>query len=275
MTLELNRHKLVLEGIAMGSRAKAKRYFPGLRNRKPLEEVTFKTIAERNRYIIEKRALGHTLQDIGDSVNLTREMIRQILVAQGGPTKVEVKRHVESRIREAVLAAFNSKKVFKVKELAEELGVKESVVKKALGQKAKKLIQGKTAQQKYFSDSDLLEILRAAADQVTGPLTTNKYMKLKISPTVAVFISRFGSWKKACVLAGVEAGKAARDNYKRAHSKEDMLGFVASYLADPRTNGSAEGYEKWQRNVEGAPSLSLIRQRLGKWNEIKEMLIND
>jgi len=54
-----------------------------------------------------------------------------------------------------------------------------------------------------------------------------------------------------------------------------MLGFVASYLADPRTNGSAEGYEKWQRNVDGAPSLSLIRQRLGKWNEIKARLVSE
>jgi len=137
------------------------------------------------------------------------------------------------------------------------------------------MIKGPKHHKKYFSDEDLLEILRKAKAQVDGPLTSNKYQKLKIAPTVAVFIARFGSWIEACKLAGVESGKAVRDNYTRAHSEEDILGFVASYLADPRTNGSAEGYEKWQRKVEGAPSLSLIRQRLGKWNEIKAMLVNE
>jgi hypothetical protein len=54
-----------------------------------------------------------------------------------------------------------------------------------------------------------------------------------------------------------------------------MLAFVASYLADPRTTGSADGYEAWQRKVEGAPSLTLVRQRIGKWNDIKARLVKE
>jgi len=256
------------------SRSGARRFFPGHRNRKSLPKESFDTVQERNRYIIEKRKAGHTLQAIGDSVGLTREMVRLILVANGGPTKAEVKLGVERRVKEEVIAAFNEKKVVDAKEFAAELGVKQSIIKKALGPKAKKMIKGPKHHKKYFTDEDLLEILRGAKAQVDGPLTSNKYQRLKIAPTVAVFIARFGSWIEACRLAGVESGKAVRTNYTRAHSEEDMLGFVASYLADPRTNGSAEGYEKWQRNVEGAPSLSLIRQRLGKWNDIKTKLVD-
>jgi Homing endonuclease associated repeat len=259
----------------MNSRSGARRFFPGHRNRKPLQKESFATVEERNRYIIEKRQAGHTLQAIGDSVGLTREMIRQILVAKGGPTKTEVKKSVENQIQEEVLAAFHKKKVIDAREFADELGIDQSTVKKALGPKAKKLIKGRKHHKKYFSDEDLLQILRDAEARVDGPLTTNKYQKLKVAPTVAVFIARFGSWKEACKLAGVESGKVVRNNYTRAHSEEDMHGFVASYLADPRTNGSAEGYEKWQRNVDGAPSLSLIRQRIGKWNEIKARLMNE
>ena len=66
-----------------------------------------------------------------------------------------------------------------------------------------------------------------------------------------------------------------RKSYTRAHSEEDMLAYIASYLADPRTNGSAVGYEHWQRKVSGAPSLSLIRQRIGKWNDIKARLVKE
>ena len=275
MTIETLTNKIEHGGIEMSSRLSARRFFPGLRNRKSLQKETFATVQERNQYILDKREAGHTLQDIGDSVGLSREMIRQILVAKDGPSKSQVKKNVELRVQEAIRAAFNAKKVVDAKELADELGVKQSVVKKALGAKAKKLIMGPKDFKKYFSDADLLEILRSAKDQVEGPLTANKYQKLQIAPTVAVFISRFGSWKEACKLAGVESGKAARDNYTRAHSEEDMIAFVASYLADPRTNGSADGYEQWQRKVEGAPSLSLIRQRLGKWNEVKKRLLQE
>lgn len=274
MTTQISPNTIEHGGLDMSSRSSARRFFPGFRNRRSLEQVSFATVDERNRYILEKRESGHTLQAIGDSVGLTREMIRQILVSKGGPTKSEVKKNVELRVQEAIVAAFNAKKVIEAKELAAELGVKPSVITKALGKKAKNLIKGPKDHKKYFSDQDLLEILRGAKEQVDGPLTTNKYQKLEIAPTVAVFISRFGSWKEACKLAGVESGVAVRDNYKRAHTQEDMLAFVASYLADPRTNGSADGYEEWQRKVDGAPSLSLIRQRLGKWNDVKKMVLN-
>jgi hypothetical protein len=78
---------------------------------------------------------------------------------------------------------------------------------------------------------------------------------------------------KACEAAGVESGKVARDNYTRAHSQETMLAYIESYLADPRTNGSALGYDIWQRGVEGAPSLALIRQRMGRWNDLKARIL--
>ena len=52
-----------------------------------------------------------------------------------------------------------------------------------------------------------------------------------------------------------------------------MLAYIESYLADPRTNGSALGYDIWQRSVEGAPSLGLIRQRMGRWNDIKARIL--
>lgn len=275
MNIQAIQRTISFGGTEVGSNDSSKKSSRGPRSRERLVTKSFATLQERNSYVLEKRIEGHTLQEIGDSVGLTREMVRLILVAKGGPSRSEVKRSKERRMNQKVIAAFDAKKVVDAKELAADLGLKEHVVRKALGPKAKKLIKGPKEHKKYFSDDDLLEILRAAKEQVDGPLTSNKYQKLKIAPTVAVFIARFGSWIEACRLAGVESGKAVRNNYTRVHSREDMLGFVASYLADPRTNGTAEGYEKWQRKVDGAPSLSLIRQRIGKWNEIKAILIND
>ena len=240
-----------------------------------LPHTSFATNDERNRYVVRMREAGHTLQAIGDSLGLTREMIRLIVKANSGPTARTVRVNREVKKQKAALTAFKDLGTTDVNTLAAHLDEKPGRVRKLLGKQAKKLPKGRMNHEKIYSDEDLLLILRLAEEKVIGPLTTNKYKKLKIQPTIAVYLARFGSWNQACEKAGVKHGPTMRKRYTRAHSEEDMLGFIASYLADPRTNGSAIGYEQWQRKVEGAPSLSLIRQRIGKWNDIKARLVKE
>jgi hypothetical protein len=238
-----------------------------------LPHATFETNNERNRYVVQMREAGHTLQAIGDSLNLTREMIRLIVKANAGPSASTVRVNREAKKQKQALDAFRDLGTADVETLAAHLDEKPGRVRQLLGKQAKKLPKGRANFEKIFSDEDLLTILRLSAEKIGGPLTCNAYRKLGIQPTVAIFIGRFGTWKNACDKAGVTPGRAMRSNYTRAHSEEDMLAFVASYLADPRTNGSADGYEEWQRKVDGAPSLTLIRQRIGKWNDIKARLV--
>ena len=254
---------------------KGKRILPSLINRDPLPQAIFDTMDERNRYVVQMREAGHTLQAIGDSLNLTREMIRLITKANEGPSARTVRVNREVKKKAEALAAFKDLGTADVETLAAHLDEKPARVRQLLGKQAKKLPKGRMNFEKIFSDEDLLTILRLASEKVGGPLTCNAYRKLQIQPTVAIFIGRFGTWKNACDKAGVTPGRAIRTNYTRAHSEEDMLAFVASYLADPRTNGSADGYEEWQRKVDGAPSLTLVRQRIGKWNDIKARLVKE
>jgi hypothetical protein len=238
-----------------------------------LPHTSFATNDERNRYVVRMREAGHTLQAIGDSLGLTREMIRLIVKANSGPSASTVRVNREAKKQKQALDAFRDLGTADVETLAAHLDEKPGRVRQLLGKQAKKLPKGRMNFEKIFSDEDLLTILRLSAEKIGGPLTCNAYRKLGIQPTVAIFIGRFGTWKNACDKAGVTPGRAMRSNYTRAHSEEDMLAFVASYLADPRTNGSADGYEEWQRKVDGAPSLTLIRQRIGKWNDIKARLV--
>jgi hypothetical protein len=240
-----------------------------------LPHTSFATNDERNRYVVRMREAGHTLQAIGDSLGLTREMIRLIVKANSGPSASTVRVNREAKKQKQALDAFRDLGTADVETLAAHLDEKPGRVRQLLGKQAKKLPKGRMNFEKIFSDEDLLTILRLSAEKIGGPLTCNAYRKLGIQPTVAIFIGRFGTWKNACDKAGVTPGRAMRSNYTRAHSEEDMLAFVASYLADPRTNGSADGYEEWQRKVDGAPSLTLIRQRIGKWNDIKARLVKE
>ena len=259
----------------MSDPTKGKRIFPSLVNREPLPTISFKTTEERNRYVVQMREAGHTLQAIGDSLNLTRELIRLITKANDGPSARTVRVNREVKKKAEALAVFKDLGTADVETLAAHLDEKPARVRQLLGKQAKKLPKGRMNFERIFSDEDLLAILRLASERVGGPLTCNAYKKLQIQPTIAIYLSRFGSWNQACEKAGVTHGPTMRKSYTRAHSEEDMLAYIASYLADPRTNGSAVGYEHWQRKVSGAPSLSLIRQRIGKWNDIKARLVKE
>ena len=259
----------------MSDPTKGKRIFPSLVNREPLPTISFKTTEERNRYVVQMREAGHTLQAIGDSLNLTREMIRLITKANEGPSARTVRVNREVKKKAEALAVFKDLGTANVETLAAHLDEKPARVRQLLGKQAKKLPKGRMNFERIFSDEDLLAILRLASERVGGRLTCNAYKKLQIQPTIAIYLSRFGSWNQACEKAGVTHGPTMRKSYTRAHSEEDMLAYIASYLADPRTNGSAVGYEHWQRKVSGAPSLSLIRQRIGKWNDIKARLVKE
>jgi len=251
----------------------SRRIFPSLKNRTPLSRIFFDDTANRDTFVVQKRSEGHTLQEIGDAVGLTREMVRLIVSKNSGPSSQQVKEVRVNRKKAEILEVFDELGVADADEIARTIGTSSEEVRKSLGRHAKKLKRNISKKEKVYSDEQLLGILWNTYLRVQGPLTTNKYKHLNILPTIAVYISRFGSWNAACKLAGVPHGKRARNNYSRAHSEEDMLDFVVSYLADPRTTGSAQGYEEWQKGVVGAPSLSLIRQRIGKWNEIKEILL--
>lgn len=225
----------------MTKKTNGRKIYPVLADRNPLPEITFQTVQERNRYVLEKRSEGYTLQSIASSVSLTREMIRQIVKRHNGPTTSNVRRERIKSQQKEVAQALTELKAINVDEIADHLHQDPTRIRKLLGKKSKKLQMGRTNFSRIYSDEDLLNILRQTSARLEGPLTVKKYRDLGVQPTIPIYLTHFGTWNNACDLAGVTHGKAIRANYVRAHSEEDMLAYVASYLADPRTSGSANG----------------------------------
>ena len=237
-----------------------------------LPEIFFDLIKNRDKYIIKMRYEGHTLQEIGNSINLSRERIRQIIYMKSGPSTETVGRIRLAKYKREILIIVKKNPDFNRAELAREIEISQDVLKRFLGQEIKRIASNKNVdQRRRYSDSDLIEILRSAQLNSDGILTTANFIKNGGKPTIAIFISRFGSWESACNLAGVTPGKG-RSSYTRTHSKLQLLDFVERYLGDTESNGSAKGYDQWQKKYSDAPSLALLRQRLGKWNDIKREL---
>lgn len=241
----------------------------------PISELPkrfFKLIQDRDEFIIKKRFEGHTLQEIGTSVGLTRERVRQIIQIRNGPNSEIISKIRLAKYKKEIIEFVKKNPDFNRAELAKEIEISLDQLKKFLGQEFKHLASNKEKNlKKKYTDSELIQILRNSKLDPNGMLTAAYFLKNGGKPTIAVFISRFGSWKNACNLAGVKTGEG-RKSYNREHSKLELLAFVEQYLNDAESNGSALGYDKWQRNFPNAPSLALLRQRLGKWNDIKKQL---
>ena len=236
--------------------------------------VFFKDQIERNHYVVEKRIEGFTLEEIGNSIGVTRERIRQINAQLKGPTQKDVESIRLEKYKHQIIEILRINPNLDRTQLALEIGISSSVLKKYLGHSFVKVAnaQGKTSP-RIYSDLDLINILKSAQKKNDGTLPAGMFIKNGGTPTIAVFLTRFGSWNNACQAAGIPTTEG-REKYTRKHTDEELLQYVASYLEDPRGNGTAAGYEAWQKLNDDAPSLSLIRQRLGKWNDLKKKLIS-
>jgi hypothetical protein len=237
-----------------------------------LPETSFKLIQDRDEFIIKKRFEGHTLQEIGTSVGLTRERIRQIVQIKNGPNTETISKIRLAKYKKEIIEFIKKNPDFNRAELAKEIEISLEQLKKFLGREFKHLASNSEEDiKKKYTDSELIQILRNSKLDPNGILSAANFLRNGGKPTIAVFISRFGSWKNACNLAGVQTGEG-RKSYNREHSKLELLAFVEQYLNEAESSGSADGYDKWQRNFPNAPSLALLRQRLGKWNDIKKQL---
>ena len=126
-----------------------------------------------------------------------------------------------------------------------------------------------------YSEADLVEGLRAAAEHTGVPLTVKQYDGYRHAhqPELASgiwVIRHFGTWRSACERAGLEANSTRSTSSRWTDAQ--LLRAVADYLAEPGTTGSYAGYQDWARGTDGAPSGALLRARFGTWAEAKRRL---
>jgi DNA-binding CsgD family transcriptional regulator len=242
----------------------------------------------RNAEICALYAAGHTLREIAARHGLSAERVRQILRDVGGPTAADTRAaraakreredaHLRSRVDDDVRDHPGST----VDEIAARLGLDVRTVNGALTPAARRLVVRRgTRSTTTWSDEDLLQVLRLAASYAF-PLTVSEYGSLiacgeVCGPTALTIEKRFGSWIRACRVAGVEPGRQFRTSYQSTWTDDDLVGYVTEYLGDERYAGTFEGYDVWRvRERPDAPSAPTIRNRLGQWAAVKQRLLRE
>lgn len=120
-----------------------------------------------------------------------------------------------------------------------------------------------------WTDEQMLDGVRAAASQVGGALSVAAYDGWRATHGGASgigIIRRFGKWHVACDQAGLEV--VVKTTKKPVFSSEAIIAAVATYLADPDSRGSYNGYREWAKGREGVPSGPTVRNHFPKWADL-------
>lgn len=239
------------------------------------------TARDRLDEMVELRLKGYTLDKIADVVGVTRERVRQILKAAGGPTASDAREVLRLRAAEedesrktGIRDLLNHRGAMTISEVANTLGIPDAEVGRLWPNDLRNLrVHRGNEGAVTWSDEQVLHAIQTAGT-FEYPLRTATYDELVRlgevdGPTSMRIGQRYGSWSQACTQAGVEAAPARRNDYQSRWTDDDLLGVVADYLDLPGSEGTFAGFDAWRREQGGGPSSQTVRNRLGPWSQVK------
>lgn len=236
---------------------------------------------QRDSLIIDAYQTGLTLDAIGRVHGISRERVRQIIKKSGIPTHsraVAAYQRWADEHGDQINETFEQTRSIS-RTIAAHPEAPASWIRRILRPRAHEAVLSGRTSNKIWSDTEILDALRAAA--IDGTVTTSTYTRWRQSgttinhrtpPTVTLIVWRFGSWQHAVEQAGLRMGRAGRPSYRRRWTRDDALAAVTSYLAEAREGSIAPtfaGYEIWAGENQGHPSGAYLRILTGQtWSEI-------
>jgi len=232
-------------------------------------------------YLVRRYFNGETLDAIGNSVDLSPERVRQIIIEGGYSVKelrAQRKAIAEQQLaqqQQALISWIESHKGCTTAEIEAEFGTTMEELNGLLTPRLRALIltdddkqnTGDSAYTKW-SHEQILFALKQAAKR-TSPLTKEAYDQLVTSKSVmgpvgSRIVHIYKSWSIACAIAGVESGEAVRDNYVKDFSTSDLIEALIQFIHESESL-SPNSYDRWESQRDGLPSGITIRLKFGSW----------
>jgi hypothetical protein len=250
---------------------------------------------DRESRAFEMRADGMTLEQIGKQLGVTRERARQLAAkvtpyvdserarrSKEGPRRYRLmmkeneatQRHAMSEVARSLVL---QQPGISVADLAERLGVEVQEARDLVPDHLAKFVLGHELKHGMspfarHSKEQLLAAVRHAGT-FYFPLSAPQYDELVAigeidAPGSQTVAKRFGTWKAACLAAGVEPTSMGRSLYDTKWSWDEVVNFVVEYLLSPETSGTYADYERWRsEQINAVPSGALVRNILDSWGE--------
>jgi Homing endonuclease associated repeat len=232
------------------------------------------------------RGRGFGLRQIAERFLISRERVRQLLVAHGGPDRHDAaearRRRAEQQVEE-LLARWRQGASPKEIALARGLDAAacRSVIDRSVTDADRYLRQAAMAagrRRQTYSDAEIVEAVQAAASVLGHVPAAREYGALASEldlPSLATVTNRMSGWSNAVVAAGLRPTAASGRALPRRWTAEACWEALERAVAELGDIPTVVAYEKLAAGREDLPSAATVRNRLGRWSLLVAQLAAD
>jgi transcriptional regulator with XRE-family HTH domain len=243
---------------------------------------------QRVRQMVALREQGWSLDEIALRFGVSRERVRQILRAHGGPDAQNVaearrrraERQAEAHVDE-LLALWRSGK--EPGSAASALGLQAGACRATIARFATEVdraarrasLAGARTGATTYSDRDIIVGLISVADRLGRVPSAKEYGALAREleyPSLPTVLNRMGGWTSALGAAGLTSISSARRTRSRRWTVEACWAALRDAVAELEEIPTVVGYARHAADRTDLPSSATVRNRLGRWSAIATQL---
>jgi hypothetical protein len=243
---------------------------------------------QRVREMMSLREQGWSLDEIALRYEVSRERVRQILRAHGGPDPQEIadarrrraEQMAESRVDE-LLALWRAGEG--TGDVAAKLGLQTVACRTTIerfatdvDRAARRASMAGARGARTYSDRDIVLALSAATARLGRVPSAKEYAAVARElrfPSLATVLNRMGGWSSAIAAAGLRPMVIAPGRKRsRRWTEEACWQALTRTVAELGEIPSVLGYERFAAGRDDLPSSATIRNRLGRWSSLATRL---
>lgn len=242
---------------------------------------------QRVRQMQGLREQGWSLDEIALRFGVSRERVRQILRAHGGPEPQDItdarRRRAEAEAEERIdelLALWRAGE--QPRSAADKLGLQAAACRSTIARfatdvdrAARKAHMAGARRVQTYSDRDLILALSSVATRVGRVPSAKEYAAHARSlnyPSLPTILNRMGGWAHALHAAGIQPLSTPRRTPKRRWTEESCWAALLSVVEELGEIPTVLVYERHAAGRPELPSSATLRNRLGRWSSITTQL---
>lgn len=242
---------------------------------------------QRIRQMQSLRRHGWSLDEIALRFGVSRERVRQILRAHGGPAPQDIAdarhRRAEAQAEERVdelLSLWRAGE--QPRSAADKLGLQAAACRSTIDRfatdvdrAARKASMAGARRSQQYSDRDIILALTSVSTRV-GRVPSAKEYALHARelnhPSLPTVLNRMGGWTHALRAAGMQPIADNHRRRKRRWTEESCWVALREVLEELGEIPTVLSYERHAAGRPELPSAATLRNRLGRWSSITTQL---
>jgi transcriptional regulator with XRE-family HTH domain len=238
---------------------------------------------QRVRQMQSLRQQGWSLDEIALRFGVSRERVRQILRAHGGPDSQDIadarRRRAEAQAEERIdelLALWRAGE--QPRSAADKLGLQAAACRSTIDRfatdvdrAARKASMAGARRIQLYSDRDIIVALTSVGARV-GRVPSAKEYALHARelnyPSLPTVLNRMGGWAHAVRAAGMQPLSSVQHRRKRRWTEESCWAALRAVADELGATPTMLAYERHAAGREELPSAATLRNRLGRWSSI-------